>query len=92
MMRSAASLQRHDARCLARKELEHLGPHETLAEYHMPGCIGAVCLKYQLRNVEPDRANLSHERLLWWLLNTSILALRCRRGRPPHQDDKMILM
>ncbi|MDO9714325.1 recombinase family protein, partial [Paracraurococcus lichenis] len=35
---------------------------------------------YVLRNIEPDRASLSHGRLPWWSLNTSTLAHRCRRG------------
>src|SRR5215207_9533719 len=33
-----------------------------------------------LRDVQPDRASLCHGRLLWWLLNTATLALKCRRG------------
>src|SRR4051794_10178158 len=37
-------------------------------------------LEYPLRNIEPDRASLAHGRLPWWLLNTTTLAHRCRRG------------
>src|SRR3954447_23002768 len=39
-----------------------------------------VRLKYPLRNIKPYRASLAHGRLPWWLLNTTTLAHRCRRG------------
>jgi hypothetical protein len=80
MVGSATGLQRHNTRCLSREELEDLGPCQALAEYHPPARIGALGLDYLLRNVEPDRASLSHGRLLWWLLDTSTSAHRCRRG------------
>src|SRR5919202_356031 len=40
-----------------------------------------------LRNIKPDRASLSHGRLLWWSFDTSTLAHRCRRGAstPSHR-------
>jgi hypothetical protein len=80
VVRSATRLDRHDARRLPREELEHLGPRQPLAEHHTPGRVGAVGLEYVLRDVQPDRASLSHGRLPWWSLNTSTLAHRCRRG------------
>src|SRR3954470_24800909 len=74
------SLQRHKTGRLPREKLKHLGPHKALAEHHPAGRIGPVRLKYPLRNIKPYRASLAHGRLPWWLLNTTTLAHRCRRG------------
>src|SRR4051794_30220622 len=79
VVRPPTSLQRHKTGRLPREKLEHLGPHQALAEHHPAGRIGPVRLKYPLRNIKPYRASLAHGRLLWWLLNTT-LAHRCRRG------------
>src|SRR4051812_32013036 len=76
----ATSLQCHKIGRLPREKLEHLGPHQALAEHHPAGRIGPVRLEYPLRNIQPDRASLAHGRLPWWLLNTTTLAHRCRRG------------
>src|SRR4051794_2565695 len=80
VVRPPTSLQRHKTGRLPREKLEHLGPHQALAEHHPAGRIGPVRLKYPLRNIKPYRASLAHGRLLWWLLNTITLAHRCRRG------------
>jgi hypothetical protein len=56
VVRPAAGLQRHQTRRLRREKLEHLGPHQALAEHHPPGRIGPVRLEYPLRNIEPDCA------------------------------------
>src|SRR3954462_11998111 len=74
VMRPATSLQRHKTARLPREKLEHLGPHQALAEHRPAGRIGPVRLKYPLRNIKPYRASLAHGRLLWWLLNTITLA------------------
>src|SRR4051794_32289479 len=79
VVRPATRLQRHKTGRLPREKLEHLGPHQALAEHHPAGRIGPVRLKYPLRNIKPYRASLAHGRLLWGLLNTT-LAHRCRRG------------
>src|SRR4051812_19124498 len=80
VVRPATSLQCHKTGRLPREKLEHLGPHQALAEHHPAGRIGPVRLKYPLRNIKPYRASLAHGRLPWWLLNTTTLAHRCRRG------------
>src|SRR4051812_46660232 len=80
VVRPATSLQRHKTGWLPREKLEHLGPHQALAEHHPAGRIGPMRLKYPLRNIKPYRASLAHGRLPWWLLNTTTLAHRCRRG------------
>src|SRR3954471_359113 len=80
VVRPATSLPRHKTGRLPREKLEHLGPHQALAEHHPAGRIGPVRLKYPLRNIKPYRASLAHGRLPWWSLNTTTLAHRCRRG------------
>src|SRR3954449_1233653 len=80
VVRPATSLQRHKTARLPREKLEHLGPHQALAEHHPAGRISPVRLKYPLRNIKPYRASLAHGRLPWWSLNTTTLAHRCRRG------------
>src|SRR6478672_7470348 len=63
VVRPATSLQRHKTAWLPREKLEHLGPHQALAEHHPAGRIGSVRLKYPLRNIKPYRASLAHGRL-----------------------------
>src|SRR5215469_8378543 len=46
----------------------------------MPGSIRSMHLEHMLRDVQTDRANLLHGRLLRWQFDTAILAHRCRRG------------
>jgi hypothetical protein len=58
VVRPATSLQRHKTGRLPREKLEHLGPHQALAEHHPAGRIGPVRLKYPLRNIKPYRARV----------------------------------
>src|ERR1700757_4958006 len=46
----------------------------------MPGSIRSMHLEHVFRDVQTDRANLLHGRLLWWQFDTATLARRCRRG------------
>src|SRR6185295_2775051 len=80
VVRPATSLQRHKTGRLPREKLEHLGPHQALAEHHPAGRIGPGPLEDPRRNIKPYRASLAHGRLPWWLFNTTTLAHRCRRG------------
>src|SRR5437899_1526760 len=48
---------------LRREELQHLGAAHTLADHNRAINIHAVNLKYRLRNIETNRANLAHGRL-----------------------------
>jgi hypothetical protein len=50
----------------------------------MPGSVSSMCLEDVLRDVQPDRSNLLHGRLLQWQLDTVTLARRCRRGAAAH--------
>jgi hypothetical protein len=80
VMRSSAGLHRHCARQLGGEELEQLRPHQSLAEHYVAGRIRPMCLENPLRDIQSDRASLSHGRLLKGLVDTSTLARRCRRG------------
>src|SRR5215467_10611531 len=46
----------------------------------MPGTIRSMHLEHVLRDVQTDRGNLLHGRLLRWQFDTVTLAPRCRRG------------
>src|SRR5215831_7552670 len=53
----------------------------------MPGSIRSMHLEHVLRDVQTDRANLLHGRLLWWQFDTVTLARRCRRGASTPSPD-----
>jgi len=42
--------------------------------------VGSAGLVMSTTRLKPYRASLAHGRLPWWLLNTTTLAHRCRRG------------
>src|SRR5215831_13275180 len=48
------------------EETEKLRASDALAKEHMPGAIRSMYLEHVLRDVQPDRANLLHGRLLRW--------------------------
>jgi hypothetical protein len=49
---------------LRREKLEQLPPREALAKQWMTGSIRPMCLENVLRDIQPDRSNLIHGRLL----------------------------
>src|SRR3954447_24853824 len=84
----ATSLQRHKTGRLPREKLDHLGPHQALAEHHPASRISPVRLKYPLRNIKPYRASLAHGRLPWGLHSTPPpWHIDAVGGRPHHQGD-----
>src|SRR3954449_17745 len=84
--RPATSLQRHKTARLPREKLEHLGPHQALAEHHPAGRSGPVRLKYPLRNIKPYRASLAHGRLPCGGYSTPLpWHINAVGGRPHHQ-------
>ena len=60
MMGTWARLNANNARRQSREELKHLGAAHTLADYNRAIVIHAVNLKYRFRNIETNRANLTH--------------------------------
>ena len=80
VMRATACLKRDNTARLRGEELQQLGAGQPPAEHHLPARIRAVRMKNSLRNIQPDRANLCHGRLLLVVINTSTMAHRCRRG------------
>src|SRR3954454_14734439 len=88
VVRPATSLQRHKTARLPREKLEHLGPHQALAEHHPAGRISPVRLKYPLRNIKPYRASLAHGRLTCGGYSTPPpWHIDAVGGRPHHQGD-----
>src|SRR6201987_4839998 len=80
VVRTGTGFYRDDAPGLRCEETEQLRASDALAKQHMPGSIRSMHLKHVLRDVQADRANLLHGRLLRWQFDTATLAHRCRRG------------
>src|SRR5215472_16659315 len=80
LVRTGTGFHRYHAPGLRCQETEKLHASDALAEEHMPGTIRSVHLEHVLRDVQTDRANLLHGRLLRWQFDTATLANRCRRG------------
>jgi hypothetical protein len=74
VVRPGTGLHRHHARLLGSEELHHLGPRQPLAEHHSARRVRPMRLKDVLREIQPNRASLSHGRLLMWSVDTATLA------------------
>lgn len=69
---------------LRRKELDQLLTRDAPAEHRRTRGICPVCMENLLCDIQTDRANFCHGRLLSdGRFNTTILAHRCRRGVHP---------
>src|SRR6187397_401623 len=79
-MRSGTGLHRYRAGWLSGKKPEQRRSRDPFAKYHPAAFIGPVGLENPFRDVQSDRARLSHGRLLMWLVNAVTLAFRCRQG------------
>src|SRR5690348_6560717 len=66
------------------EEIQKLSSTDPLAEYRSTTLNRSVNLKDVLGDIQTDYDNFRHGRLPQVVLNTSTLAHRCRRGRPPH--------
>src|SRR5690606_41234975 len=75
----AACFQRDRARRLRREEVEQLGPREPAAENRPARPIRTMRMENSLSDIQTDRGNLWHGRLLQVVFTTSTLAPRCRR-------------
>ena len=66
------------------EEIQKLSSTDPLAEYRSTPLIRSVNVKDVLGDIQTDYDNFRQGRLPQVVLNTSTLAHRCRRGRPPH--------
>ncbi|MBA7592789.1 hypothetical protein ES708_34983 [subsurface metagenome] len=80
VMSTGARLHRDHASRKCREERQHLITPQLLAEHDCATRTGAVNLENRFGQIDSDRANLAHGRLLQWCHNTSTLARRCRQG------------
>jgi hypothetical protein len=64
VMRAAARLQRHNAARLPGEERQHARPADPPAELHAPALVDAMHMKNMLGDIQSDRGNLFHGRLL----------------------------
>ena len=91
VVRTRASLHRHDAARLRPHEIQHLVPAQLPSERNRPVCPCAVELKTALRQVDPDDGSVFH----WMppppgaLCHGTSTLVHCdavRRRRPPHRS------
>jgi hypothetical protein len=85
MMRPAASFQRHKAPWLGSEKGQQFTTRNPSAENLKPVRIGTVSMKHILCDVQTDRANLQHGRLLKWCSTPPLWHIDAAGGRPPHQ-------
>src|SRR6516164_6557126 len=64
VVRAGTGFHRDDAGRLCREKGNELPASNALAEQNLAGGIGPMCLEHVLRDVQPDRGNLRHGRLL----------------------------
>ncbi|ANB33762.1 hypothetical protein A6024_06380 [Rhodovulum sulfidophilum] len=62
-MHTTPGLHRHQTRRQTGEELEHLSPPELLAQDSIAFAVSTMDLEQVLREVQPDRDNLRHDRL-----------------------------
>jgi len=77
---TATGLHRHDARGQLAEKLQHLRSAYLFAQ-NRPSCaVGSMHLEHILRQIEPDRDNLRHDRSPLWIVVDPPWHIRCRRG------------
>src|SRR6201982_2620463 len=89
MMGTWAGFNANKARRQSRKQLQHLCAAHSLADHNRAIGIHAVNLKYRLRNIETNCANLAHGRLpsMWFALTQPPYGTSMPQSgrRPQHQ-------
>jgi hypothetical protein len=94
-MCAAAGFHRDNARRKLAEKLQNLYSTLLLAQDRSTSAVGSMNLKHILRQIEPDRSNLRHDRSPLWILAdppwhidavggavTSSEPIRCRRAGP----------
>lgn len=67
-MGATAGFHRDDAGRQLSKECQNLVSSQLLAQHRPARSVGTVDLKHILRQIEPDRDNLRHDRSPLWIL------------------------
>src|SRR5262252_3899899 len=92
VVRAGTGFHRDDAPRLRCQETEKLHASDGLAKEHMPGTIRSMHLEHVLRDVQTDRGNLLHGRLLRWQFDTVHLwHTDAVGGGPPHHSTPPML-
>src|SRR6187549_2336200 len=89
-MRPTACLQRDDAARLPGEELQYLPPHKPAAEQRNASLVRPVHMKNVLRDIQTNRANLRHGRLLRWCSTPPPWHIDAAGGRPPHHPKRTL--
>jgi hypothetical protein len=83
---AAASFHRHNAGRELSKKLQHLIPSQLLAQNCAPRDVSVLRLKHSLRQIEPDRDNLRHDRPPLWIIADPPWHKDAVGGRSHHQS------
>jgi hypothetical protein len=67
-MSAATGFHRDNTELQVTEEGQHLTPPQLFAQNRLPRCICPVDLKHMLRQIEPDRDNLLHDRPPLWII------------------------
>ena len=76
----------NDAGLQLTEKSQNLIPSQLLAQNCPPRDISAMRLKHILRQVEPDRGNLKHDRPPMWILADPPWHIDAVAGRSDHQS------
>jgi hypothetical protein len=85
-MRATTGFHGNDAARHPAKERKHLIPPQLLAQHHLTRPVSPVNLKHILRQIEPDRDNLRHDRPPLWILTDPPWHIDAVGGRSHHQS------
>ena len=83
---AAASFHCHQARRQLAEKCHNLISPQLLAQNRPPRSVSAMGLKHSLRQVEPDRDNLRHDRSPLWILAYPPSHIDAFGGRSHHQS------
>lgn len=86
---AAAGFDRHHALRQAPEEIEDLLPPQLLAKNGAPCAVSAMQMKHILRQIEPDRGNLRHDRPPSWIVADPPWHTDAVGGRSHHQSPRM---
>src|SRR5215813_13383309 len=80
LVRTGTGFHRYHAPGLRCQETEKLHASDALAKEHIPGTIRSMHLEHVLRDVQTDRGNLLHGRLLRWQFDTVTFGIQMPSG------------
>ena len=91
-MGTTTGFHRDDAERQPAEKRQNLVPSQLLAQHRLPGRISPMNLKHILRQIEPDRNNLRHDRPPLWIIADPPWHTHAVGGRSHHESLKPVLL